>query len=193
MVLFNCWTSHVQLFCDPMNCSPCQAFLSYTVSQSLLKFMFTESVILSNHLIFCCSLLLHSVFLVIHFFPNESVLHIRWPKYWSFSMSPSNDIQSWFPLGLTGLISLQSKGLSRVFSSTTKKLKASVLQCSAFFVVQLSHLNMTIGKTVALTRQIFFLKGMSSLFNMLSRFVVAFLPKSKCLLISWLQLPSAVL
>ena len=171
----------------------CRALLSSTISRSLLKLMFTESVMLSNHLIFCCSLLLPSIFPVIRVFSNESVLHIRWPKYWSFSMSPSNDIQGWFPLGLTGLISLQSKGLSRVFSSTTKKLKASVLRCSAFFVVQLSHLYMTTGKTVALTRQTFVHKGMALLFNMLSRFVIAFLPKSKCRLISWLQLPSAVI
>ena len=100
--------------------------------------------------------------------------------------------QDWFPLGLTGLISLQFKGLSRVFSNTTS-LKAAVLQCSAFFMVQLSHPHMTTGKTTALTTQTFVGKVMSLLFNMLSRLVVAFLPRSKCLLISWLQSPSTVI
>ena len=96
----------------------CQASLSFTISWSLLKYM---SVILSNHLIFCCPLLLPSVFPSIRVFSSESVLCIRWPKYWrfSFSISPSNEYSNWFPLGLTGLISLQSKGLSRVFSNTT--------------------------------------------------------------------------
>ena len=99
------------------------------------------------------------------------------------------NIQDWFPLGFTGLISLLSKGLSRVFSNTTVQKH----RCSAFFMVQLSHLYMTTGKTVALTRQIFFGKVMSLLFNMFSKFVIAFLPRSRCLLISWLQLPSAVI
>ena len=110
----------------------------------------------------------------------------------STSVLPMN-IQDWFPLGLTGLISLQSKGLSRVLSNTTHSSKASILLCSAFFIVQLSHPYMTTGKTKALTRWTFVGKVMSLLFNMLSRFVIAFLPRSKCLLISCLQSPSAVI
>ena len=106
------------------------------------------------------------------------------------SVLPMN-IQDWFPLGLTGLISLQSKGLSRVFSNTSSK--ASVLWCSAFFIVQLSYLYMTTGKTIALTRRTFFGKVTSLLLTRLSRLVVAFLPRSKRLLISWLQSPSAVI
>ena len=107
----------------------------------------------------------------------------------SGSVLPVN-IQDWFPLGWTALISLQSKGLSRVFSNTTVQ---SILQHSAFFMVQLSHPYMTIGKTIALPRQTFVSKVISILFHILSRFVIAFLPRSKCLLISWLQSPSAVI
>ena len=106
----------------------------------------------------------------------------------SASVFPVN-IQDWFPLGWTGWISLQSKGLSRVFSSS----KASILRCSAFFMVRLSHPYMTTGKTIALTRWIIVGKVMSVLFNMLSRLVIVFLPRSKWLLISWLQSPSAVI
>ena len=106
----------------------------------------------------------------------------------STSVLPMNT-QDWFPLGWTSWISLQSKGLSRVFSSS----KASVLRCSAFFTVQLSHLEMNTGKTIALTRQTFVDKVMSLLFNMRSRLVITFLPRSKCLLISWVQSPSAVI
>ena len=108
----------------------------------------------------------------------------------SASVLPVN-IQDWFPLGWTGWISLQSKGLSRVFSNTSSK--ASILQCSAFFILQLSHPYMTTGKTIALTRRTFVGKVMSLLYNMLSRLVIAFLPRSKHLLISWLQSPSAVI
>ena len=140
---------------------------------------------LSNHLILCCPLLLlPSIFLSITIFYNELPLCIRWPKYWSFSFSivlPVN-IQGWFLLGMTGLISLQLKGLSRVFSSTTT-LKALIPQRSAFFMVQLSHPYMTTGKTTALSTETFDGKVMSLLFNMLSRFVIAFLPRSRCLLI----------
>ena len=101
------------------------------------------------------------------------------------------NIQDWFPLGWTGWISLQSKGLSRVFSKPNSK--ASILQCSAFFIVQLSHSYMTTGKTIVLTRQTFVGKVMTLLFNMLSMLVIAFLPRSKHLIISWLQTPSAVI
>ena len=109
----------------------------------------------------------------------------------STSVLPMNN-QDWSPLGWTGWISLQSKGLSRVFSNTHSS-KASIFQCSAFFTVQLSHPYMTTGKTRALTRQTFVDKVMSLLFTMLSRLVITFLPRSKCLLISWLQSPSAVI
>ena len=144
----------------------------------------------SNHLILCCSLLLPpSMFPRIKVFSNKSALRIRWPKYWSFSfsISPSNEY--------LGLISFQTDwlGLSAV-QGTLKSLlqhhnsKALILQCSAFFMVQLSHPYMTTGKTIALTLWTFVGKVMSLLFNTLSRFVIAFLPRSKCLLISWLLL-----
>ena len=146
----------------------------------------------SNHLILCHPLLLPSVFPNIRIFSNESVLWITWPKYWSFSVSPSNEY--------LGLISFRIDWFDLfVVHGTLKSLlqhhssKASVLWCSAFFMVQLSHLYMTTGKTIALTRGTFVSKGMSLLFNMLSRLVIAFLPRSKCLLISWLQSPSAVI
>ena len=109
----------------------------------------------------------------------------------SASVLPIN-IQDWFPLGWTGWISLQSKELSRVFFQHHSS-KASILRCSAFFIVQLSHPYMTTGKTIALTRWRFLDKVMSLLFNMLSRLIIAFLPRSKCLLISWLQSQSAVI
>ena len=142
----------------------------------------------SNHLILCHSLLLlPSIFPSIRVFSNESVLHIRWPKYWSFSFSihPSNEYSGlilfkidWFDL-LTVQVTLKS--LLQHHSS-----KASVLWCSAFFVVQLSHPYMTTGKTIALTRWSFVSKVLSLLLNMLSRLVITFLPRSKRLLISWL-------
>ena len=150
----------------------------------------------SNHLILCHPLLLPpSIFPSIRVFSNKSVLCIRWSKYWSFSfnISPSND-QGWSPLVWTGWISLKSKELSRVFSNTTvQKCQFFSAQCSAFFIIQLLHSYMTIGKTIILTRQTFVDKVMSLLFNMLSRLVIAFLPRSKHPLISWLQPPSAVI
>ena len=149
----------------------------------------------SNHLILCHPLLLLPlIFPSLRVFSNESVLHIRWPKYWgfSFNISPSNECSGlvsfridWFDLfAVQGTL----KSLLQYHS-----LKTSVLWCSAFFVVQLSHPYMTTGKTIALTRWTFFDKVMSLLFNMLSRLVIAFLPRSKRLLISWLQSPSAVI
>ena len=147
----------------------------------------------SNHLIFCHPLLLPpSIFSSIRVFSNESALRIRWPKYWSFSfnISPSNEHPGLISLDWLDLLAVQGtlKGLLQHHSS-----KASILQCSAFFIVQLSHPNMTTGKTIALTRQTFVGKVMSLLFNMLSSLVVTFLPRSKRLLISWLQSPSAVI
>ena len=159
----------------------CQAFLSITNSQSLLKLMSIESVMPSNHLILCPPLLLPSVFPSIRVFSKESVLCIRWPNYWSFSfsISPSNEYLGLisFRIDWFDLLSVQGnlKSLLQHHSS-----KASILQCSAFFIAQLSHPYMTTGKIIALTRQIFVSKVMSLLFNMLSRLAIAF-SKSKSL------------
>ena len=149
----------------------------------------------SNDLILCCPLLLlPSIFPSIRVFSNESALRIRWPKHWNFSfiISPSNEYSGLisFRMDWLDLLAVQEtlNGLLQHHSS-----KASVLQCSAFFIVQLSHPYMTTGKTIALTRWTFVGKVMPLLFNMLSRLVIAFLPRSKCPLISWLQLPSAVI
>ena len=148
----------------------------------------------SSHLILCRPFLLLSIFSSIRVFSNESTLHIRWPKYWSFSFNSS--LSNEHP----GLISFVMDWLDLLaVQGTLKSLlqhqssKASNLQCSAFFIVQLSHPYMTTGKTIALTRQTFAGKLMSLLFNMLSRLVIIFLPRSKYLLISWLQSPSAVI
>ena len=149
----------------------------------------------SSHLILCCPLLfLPSIFPSIRVFYNESALHIRWPKYWSFSFNISHCNEH------SGLISFRMDWLDVLaVQGTLKSLlhhhssKASILQHSAFFIVQLSHPYMTTGKTIALTGQTFVGKVMSLLFNMLSRLVITFLPKSKCLLISWLQSPSSVI
>ena len=148
-----------------------------------------------NHLILCHPLLLPtSIFPSIRVFSNKSVLLMSWPKYWSFSfsISPSNEY--------SGLISFRRDWLDQlVVQWTLKRLlqhhssKTSILWHSAFFIVQLSHPYLTTGKTIALTRQNFVGKVMSLLFNMLSRLIITFLPRSKCLLISWLQSPSAVI
>ena len=158
--------------------------------------MSIELVLLSNHLILCCPLLLlPSIFPSIRVFSSELALHIRWPKYWSFnySIGLSNEYSRvdffydwlvWSPCSPTRSL----KSLLQHHS-----LKALILEHSAFFMVQLSHLYMTTGKAIALSRWSFVNKVMSLLFNMLSRFVTAFLPRSKCLLISWLLSPSAVI
>ena len=192
-VLF-CSTLLFLIFCSVQSLSPVwlsvtpliaahQASLSITNSQSLLKFMSIKSGMPSNHLILCCLLLvLPSIFPSIRVFSNESVLHVRWPKYWSFSfsISPSNEY--------SGLISFRMDWLDLLaVQGTLKSLlqhhstKASILQCSAFFIVQLSHSYMTAGKTIALTRWTFVDKVVSLLFNMLSRLVIAFLLRSKSL------------
>ena len=149
----------------------------------------------SNHLILCCRLLLlPSIFPRVRIFSSESVLCIRWPKYWSlsFSISLSNEYSGLisFRIHWFDLLAVQGtlKSLLQHHSS-----KASILQCSAFFTVQLSHPYMTTGKTIGLTSLTFVGKVMSLLFNMLPRLVIAFLPRSKCLLISWLQSPFAVI
>ena len=157
--------------------------------------MSIESVMPSNHLILCHPLLLPpSNFPNIRVFSSESVLHIRWPKYWSFSfsISPLNEYSGLisFRMDFLDLLAVQGtlKSLLQHHSS-----KASIFQCSAFFMVQLSHPYMTTGKTIALTSWTFVSKVISLLFNMLSGLVITFLPRSKHLLISWLQSPSAVL
>ena len=171
-----------------------QASLSITNSQSPPKPMSIESVMPSNHLILCHPLLLlPSIFPSISIFSNESALCIRWTKYWSFSFSihPSNEHPGLisFNMDLLDLLAVQGtlKSLLQHHSS-----KASILWHPAFFIVQLSHPYMTTGKTIALTRRTFFGKVMSLLFHMLSRLVITFLLRSKHLLISWLQSPSAV-
>ena len=163
---------HVKLFVTPWSAAH-QASLSITNSWSLLKFMSIKSVMPSNHLILCHPLLLlPSIFPSIRVFSSESVLHIRWPKYWSFSfnISPSNEY--------SGLISFRIDWFDLYAAQGTLKSllqhhssKASILWCSAFFVVQLSHPYMTTGKTIALTRWTFIGKVMSLIFNMLSRLV----------------------
>ena len=171
----------------------CQASLSITNSRSLPKFMSIDLVMPSHHLILCCPLLLPSIFPSIRALSNESALCIGWPKNWSFSfsISPSNEHPGLisFRMDCLHLLAVQGtlKSLLQHHSS-----KASILR-SGFFIVQLSHPYITTGKTIALTRQTFVDKVMSLLFNMLSRLVITFLPRSKCLLISWLQSPSAVI
>ena len=184
----------VRLFATPWTAA-CQASLSITNSQSLLKLMSIESVMPSNRLIFCHPLLLTpSIFPSIRVFSNESVLCIRWPKYWSFSFStsPSNKYSGLilFRMDWLDLLAIQGtlKSLLQHYHS-----KASLLRCSAFFIVQLSHPYVTTGKTIALTRWTFVGKVMSLLFNMLSRLVIVFLLRCRHLLISWLQSLSAMI
>ena len=184
--------SHVRLFVTPGTAAR-QASLSITNSRTLPKLMSIESVMPSNHLILCRPLLLFpSVFPSIRVFSNESVLCIRWPKYWSFSfsISPSNEY--------SGLISFRMDWLYLLaVQGTLKSLPQHHSSQHQFFstqlLVQLSHPYMTTGKTIALTRWTFVGKVMSLLLNMLSRLVIAFLSRSKCLLISWLQSPSAMI
>ena len=186
--------SCVQLFATPWTAER-KASLSVTNSWSLLKLMSIELVMPSNHLILCRPFLFPpSIIPSIRVSSNETVLRIRWPKNWSFSFSISlfNEY--------LGLISFRMDWLDLLVVQRTIKCllqhhssKASTLQCSALFIVQLSHPYMTTGKTIALTRWTFVGKVISLLFNMLSSLVRTFLPKSKHLLISWLQSPSAVM
>ena len=174
--------SCVRLFATPWTAA-CQASLSITNSRSSLKLMSIQSVMPSNHLILCRPLLLlPSVFPSIRVFSNESALYIRWPKYWSFSFSISPSKEH------PGLISLRVDWLDLLaVQGTLKSLlqhhssKSSILQHSAFFMVQLSHPYLTTGKAIALTIWTFVGKAMSLLFNVLSRFIIAFLPRSTCL------------
>ena len=186
--------SCVRLFATPW-IQACHASLSITNSQGLLKLMPIKSVMPSSHLILCRPLLLlPPIPPSIRVFSSESVLHIRWPKYWSFSLkiSPSSEHPGLisFRMDWLDLLSVQGtlKSLLQHHSS-----KAPIFRCSTFFTVQLSHPYMTTGKTIALTRRTFVGKVMSLLFNMLSMLVITFLPRSKHLLISWLQSLSAVI
>ena len=193
-VQFSSVTQSCQTLCDPMGCSTL-GFPVHHQLPSLLKLMPIDSVMPSNHLVLCHPLLLlPSIFSSIRVFSNESALCMKWPKYWSFSFSiiPSKEIP--------GLISFRMDWLDLLaVQGTLKSLlqhhssKASILRHSAFFTAQLSHPYMTTGKTIALTRRTFVGKVMSLLFNMLSRLVITFLPRSKRLLISWLQSPSAMI
>ena len=171
-----------------------QASLSITNSQNLPKLMSVESVMPFNHLILCHPLLLPpSIFPKSRVFSNKSALHIRWPKYcgFSFNISPSNE-HSGLIFRMDWLDLLVDQGtLKSLFQHHSSK--ASILRCSAFFTVKLSHPYMTTKETIALTRRTFVGKVISLLFNMLSRLVVTFLPRIKCLLISRLQSPSAVI
>ena len=186
--------SRVRHFATPWTAAR-QASLSFTISSSSLKPMSIKSVMLSNHLILCHPLLLlPSIFHSNRVFSNESALHIRWPKYWSFTfnISSSNEYSGLisFRMDWFDLLVVQGTLMSLLQHHSSR---ASILRHSAFFIVQLSHPYLTTAKTIALTRWIFIGKVMSLLFNMLSRFVIVFLPRSKCLLISWLQSPSAVI
>ena len=193
--------SSVQFSCSVVSLSVTQwtaahqASLSITNSRSLLKLMSIASVMPSNHLFLCGPLLLPSaIFPSNRVFSNESVLHIKWPKYWSFSfsISPSNEYSGLisFRIYCLDLLAVQGtlKSLLQHHSS-----KTPILWCSAFFTVQFSHPYMTTGKNMALTKRTFVAKVMSLLFNKLSRLIITFLPRSKRLLISWLQSPSAVI
>ena len=180
--------SHVQLFATPWTVAH-QASLSITNSQSPPKPMSIESMMPSDHLILCCPLLLlPSIFPSIRVFSNESILCIRWPKYWSFSfnVSPSNEHPGLSSLKMDWLDLLAVQGTLKSLLQHHNS-KSSILQHSAYFIVQLSYPYMTTRKTIALTRWTFVGKVMSLLFNMLSRLVITFLPRSKRLLISWLN------
>ena len=171
-----------------MNHTACQASLSITNSRSPPKPMSIESVMPSNHLILCRPLLLlPSIFPRLRVFSSESALHIWWPKYWScsFNIIPSNEHPGLIPFRMDWLDLLVVQGTLKSLLQHHSS-KASILQRSALFIVQLSHPYMTTGKTIALTRWTFVDKVMSLLFNMLSRLVIALLPRSKRLLILWL-------
>ena len=183
--------SHVQHFATPWAAAH-QASLSINSSGRWLKLLSIEMVMASNHLILCHPLLLPpSVFPSIRVFSNESGLPIRWPKYWtfSFSMSPSNEYSGLISFRMDQLYLLAVQGTLKSLLQHHSS-KAPILQCSAFFIVQLSHPYTTTGKTIALTRWTFVGEVMSLLLNMLSRLIITFLPRSKCLLISWLQSPN---
>ena len=186
--------SHVWLFETP-SAAARQASLSLTVSRSLPKFMSIASVMPSSYLILWCPLLLlSSIFPGVRDFVSESAVCFRWPKYWSFSfsISPSNEYSGLISLRIDWFDLLAVQGTLRSLLQHHSS-KASVLRCSAFFTVQLSQLYVPNGRTIAFTIRTFVGGVMSLLFNTLSRFVIAFLPRSNCLLVSWLQSPSPVI
>ena len=186
--------SHVRLFATPWT-TACQASLSITNYQSLPKPMSIESVMPSNHLILCRPLLLWpSIFPSLRVFSNESALHIRWPKYWScsFNIIPSKEHPGLIPFRMDWLDLLEVQGTLQSLLQHHSS-KASILQHSALFTVQLSHPYMTAGKTIALIRRTFVDKVMSLLFNMLSTVVITFLPRSRRLLISRLLIRVALM
>ena len=186
--------SRVWLFATPWIAAR-QASLSITNSQNLLKLMPIESVMPSSHLILCHPLLLlPPIPPSIKVFSNESTLRMRWPKYWSFrfNISPSNEHPELISSRMDWLDLLAVQGTLKSLLQHHSS-KASIFWQSAFFTIQLPHPYMTTGKTIALTRWTFVGKVMSLLFNMLSRLVITFFPRSKRLLISWLQSPSAVI
>ena len=194
LVQFSSSLSRVQLFATLWTPAR-QASLSITNSRSLFKLMSIEPMMPSNHLILCRPLLLLiSIFPSIKAFPNESALHIRWPKYWSFSfsISPSGEHPGLISFRIDWLDLLAVQGILKSLLQHHSQ-KASILCHSAFFIVQLSHLYTTTGKIIALTRQTIVGKVMSLLFNMLFRLVITFLLRSKHFLTSWLQSPSAVI
>ena len=185
--------SRVQLFATPWIAAH-QASLSITNSQSSLRLTSIESMMASSHFILCCPLLLlHPIPPSVGVFSNDSTLHWGGQSTGVSALASflPKKSQGWSPLEWTGWISLQSNGLLSLLQHHSSK--ASILQCSSFFTVQLSHPYTTTGKIIALTRRTFFGRVMSLLFNMASRLVITFLPRSKHLLISWLQSPSAVI
>ena len=181
--------THVWLFAIPWTAAH-QASLPISNPQSLLKLMYIESLMPSHHLILCHPLPLPSIFPSIRVFSNESALCIRWPKYWSFSfsISPSSEYSGLISFRVDWVDLLAVQGSLQHHGS-----KTSILRLSAFFMVQLSHPYLITGKTIALTRCTFVSKVISLLFNMLSRSVITFLPRSMCLLILSLKSPSAVI
>ena len=188
------FTQSCPTLCDPMNCST-PGLPVHHQCRSSLRLMSIASVMPSRHLILCRPLLLlPSNFPSIRVFSNESALHIRWPKFWSFcfNISPSNEHPGQISFRMDWLDLLAVQGTLRSLLQH-RSSKASMLWCSAFFIVQLLYPYMTTGKTTALTRWTLVGKVMSLLLNILSRLVITFLPRSKCLLISWLQSPSVVI
>ena len=188
LLLFSHWI--LLLFVTPWTAAH-QDSLSFTISWSSLKLMSIESMMTSNHLIRCCPLLLSpSIFPSIKIFSKESALHIRWTKNWGFSISPSNEYSELISFRIHQFHLLEVQGtLKSLLQHHSSKVS---LRHSAFFMVQLSHLYMTTGKTIALTVWTSVGKVMSLLFKILSRFVITFLPRTKSILISWLQSPSEV-
>ena len=179
--------SCVRLFATP-GTAAIQASLSFSISWNLLKFMSIESVMPSNHLILCRPVpFLPSILPSIRVFSNKSALHIRWPKNWSFSISPFNEYSGLisFSIDWFDLLAVHQGNFKSLLQHHS--LKTSIFQCLVAFMIQLSHLCTTTGKTIVLTKQTFVGQVMSLLSNMLSRLVIVFLPRSKHLLILWLQ------